>query len=145
MGAAGKLLAASVLVGACARAPAPSHQPPSVVLIVIDTFSARHLSLYGYPLETDRELARLAAESYLFEHCYSNAPWTVPSFMSLMTGIYSRAHEVPSGKPELWERWSLGRDRWTLAESLRAAGYRTAGYVDNNFLTRALGFYQGFD
>ena len=67
---------------------------PSIVLIVIDTLSANHLSAYGYPLETDPELARFAAESFLFEHCYTNAPWTVPSFMSLMTGLYARAHEV---------------------------------------------------
>src|SRR5262249_16801609 len=63
---------------------------PSVVLIVIDTLSARHLSSYGYPLETDPELRRFASESFLFEHCFSNSTWTVPSFMSLMSGLYAR-------------------------------------------------------
>ncbi len=118
---------------------------PSIVLIVIDALSAQHLSLHGYPLETDPELRRFASESLLFEHCFSNAPWTVPSFMSLMTGLYARAHEHEPTGAELWNRWYLGQDRWTLAESLRAAGCRTAGFVDNTFLAEQFGFAQGFD
>ncbi len=118
---------------------------PSIVLIAIDTLSARHLSTYGYPLETDPELARLAAESFVFENCFSNAPWTVPSFMTLMTGLYSRSHELTSGGSELWERWFLAPNRWTLAESLRAAGYRTAGFVDTTWIAEKFGFVQGFD
>ena len=125
------------------------EQPPveraTIVLIVIDTLSARHLSLYGYPLETDPELRRLAAESHVFEHCYANAPWTVPSFMALFTGLYARAHELRPSGSALWEQWMLAPGRWTLAEALRAAGYRTAAFVDNPFLTRQLGLAQGFD
>src|SRR6185503_7028132 len=118
---------------------------PSIVLIAIDTLSARHLSAYGYPLETDPEIARFASESFLFENCFSNAPWTVPSFMALMTGLYSRSHELASGGSELWERWFLAPNRWTLAESLRAAGYRTAGFVDTTWIADKFGFVQGFD
>ena len=123
---------------------APAERP-SIVLIVIDTLSARHLSAYGYPLETDPELKRFASESFLFERCYSNATWTVPSFMSLMTGLYARAHELRPTGTNLWELWYLAQNRWTLAEALRAAGYRTAGFVDNGFLSQAFGFAQGFD
>jgi arylsulfatase len=122
----------------------PLERAP-ILLIVIDTLSARHLSTYGYPLVTDPELARLAAESFVFERCFANAPWTVPSFMSLMTGLYGRAHELAPKGPNLWEQWYLAQNRWTLAEALQAAGYRTAGFVDNTFLTRAFGFAQGFD
>jgi len=123
----------------------PPVERPTIVLIVIDTLSARHLSLYGYPLETDPVLQRLAQESHVFEHCYANAPWTVPSFMALFTGLYARAHELrPSGEA-LWEQWTLAPGRWTLAEALRAAGYRTAAFVDNPFLTHQLGLDQGFD
>jgi len=117
---------------------------PSIVLIVLDTLSARHLSVYGYPLETDPVLAQLASESIVFENCFSNAPWTVPSFMTLMTGLYSRSHQIAE-TGEVWEQWFLAPNRWTLAEALRAAGYRTAGFVDMTWLTEKFGFLQGFD
>jgi arylsulfatase A-like enzyme len=118
---------------------------PSILLVIVDTLSAEHLSAYGYPLETDPELRRFASEACLFERCFANAPWTVPSFMSLMTGLYSRAHELDPSGTELWDLWFLAPNRWTLAETLRAAGYRTAAFVDNPWLTDMLGLHQGFD
>ncbi len=118
---------------------------PSIVLISIDTLSARHLSIHGYPIETAPALTRFASEAYVFEECLANSTWTVPSFMSLLTGLYPRSHELDDFGPELWEHWHMSQSRWTLAEFLRAAGYRTAGFVDNLWLTQQFGFDQGFE
>ncbi len=124
------------------------HRPP-IVLITIDTLSARNMSLYGYERSTTPNLERLAKDAVVFENGKANATWTVPSFMSMMTGIYPKAHrlEVISGlqKADLWEVWYLASNRWTLAESLRSVGYQTAGFIDNLWITERYGFPQGFE
>ena len=81
----------------------------------------------------------------MFDECLANSTWTVPSFMSLLTGLYPHAHELERFGQELWEHWYVAQNRWTLAEFLRAAGYRTAGFVDNPWLTEPFGFDQGFE
>jgi arylsulfatase len=121
-----------------------------VIMIAIDTLTAVHLSSYGYPRETSPRLDELARDSVVFEHCVSNSTWTLPSFMSLMTGQFAAAHKirknlVSGGVAELWEQWSLAENRWTLAEALRASGRRTAGWADTWWLGERFQFTQGFD
>ncbi|MEZ5976633.1 MAG: sulfatase [Planctomycetota bacterium] len=123
---------------------------PPVVVVAIDTLAARHLGIYGYERETAPSIAEFAAESVVFENCTSNATWTVPSFMALFSGMYPRAHELPpdpahAGAVQQWEQRAIAPNRWTIAEALRSAGYRTAGFVDNTWLSARLGFSQGFD
>ena len=64
---------------------------PPVVFISIDTFSARHLALYGYSRATCPELEEFQKDAVLFERCLANAPWTLPSYLSVMSGLYPRA------------------------------------------------------
>jgi arylsulfatase A-like enzyme len=117
-----------------------------IIFISIDTLSARHLSVYGHERETSPQLERFATDAVVFENCLTNAPWTLPSYMSQMTGLYAYSHRLYPGKQaELWELWHLAKNRWTLAEFLRAAGYATAGFVDNDWITERFGLQQGFD
>ncbi len=127
----------------------PQPRPP-VIFITIDTLSAKHLPSYGYARDTAPFLGELAADATLFEHCESNAPWTVPSYMSTLTGLYAGAHRLPrreygEASPMLWEQWYLAENRWTLAELLRGAGYATVAFTDHDWLTDRFGFTQGFD
>jgi len=125
--------------------------PPPIVLISIDTLGARHLSLYGYPLETSPHIDAWAAgtpgpgPAVVFDAARANAPWTMPSFAALMTGYYPSSARI---KPNLTSEHfasTLPQNRWTLAESLRAAGYRTGAFVDSPNVGGVLGFDQGFD
>jgi len=123
---------------------APERFP--VVFISIDTLSARHLSVYGYDRPTSPNLERFAEDAIVFEHCMSNTTWTLPSYMSQMTGLYPYSHRLyPGRQAEMWELWHLSDNRWTLAELLRAAGHATAGFVDNDWITERFGLDQGFD
>jgi arylsulfatase A-like enzyme len=128
--------------------PAPELVP--IIYVAIDTLAAQNLQLYGYPRETAPHLEEFAREAVLFERCACNAPWTVPSFMSSMTGLYPNAHWIepdPSiqGMWEIWDYWHLAENRWTMAEMLRASGYQTAGIVDSGWLVERFGFPQGFE
>lgn len=59
--------------------------PTNVLLLVVDTLRADHLSLYGYARETSPVLSRLAADAVVFERAQSQAPCTFPSMNSLLT------------------------------------------------------------
>jgi arylsulfatase A-like enzyme len=123
---------------------------PPIFFVSIDTFAARHLAVYGYARPTTPELARLREDAILFERCVANAPWTLPSYLSVLSGLYPRAHhrspQAQAGAavaPQ--DLWQLAPNRWTLAEAVRARGYRTAGFVDTAWLAPSFGFEQGFD
>jgi arylsulfatase A-like enzyme len=128
----------------------PQARRPPVLFVSIDTLSAQHLSLYGYERKTSPNLEAFAKDCVRFANCRSNAPWTIPSYMSQFTGLYPRAHVIKAtlgeGRldPTPWETQQMAPSRWTLAEFFRAAGYRTAAFVDNPWLTRGFGFRQGF-
>ena len=129
----------------------PGVARPPVLFVSIDTLSAQHLSLYGYARKTSPNLEAFAKDAVLFRNCRANAPWTIPSYMSQFTGLYPRAHMIKAtlGEGRLdvspWETQQMAPSRWTMAEFFRAAGYRTAAFVDNPWLTRGFGFRQGFE
>ncbi|MEW6074008.1 MAG: sulfatase [Planctomycetota bacterium] len=123
---------------------------PPIVFISIDTFAARHLAMHGYRRETTPNLERLRAEAVVFDHCVANAPWTLPSYLSVLTGLYPRAHATDVQSAEGLalndiDYWQVADNRWTLAEMLRARGYRTAGFVDTLWLSEKFQVAQGFD
>lgn len=125
-------------------------QRPPIVFISIDTLAARHLSVYGYQRETSPNLTALAAEGIVFERCSTNSSWTLPSYLSVISGLLPSSHRISvdlekGQKSEMYERWRLAESRWTLTESLHAAGYRAGGFVDSPWLLTLYGFEQGFD
>lgn len=129
------------------RAPRPR---PPIVLISIDTFSARHLSLFGYGRPTSPELEAFARDAVVFRRALTNAPWTLPSYLALHSGLYPRAHRVAldfeaGAAVDNFDWWQLAPNRLTLAEALRARGYRTGAFVDTFWLSPQFGFGQGFD
>lgn len=131
------------------RSNVPEERPP-VVLIVVDTLAARNMSVYGYSRPTTPHLAALAAESVVFDQAYSNASWTLPSFQSMLTGLYPKSHQpdtshIQGRNPFLWEKHQLSGDRFTLAERFRASGWRTFAHFDNPWLTATFGIEQGYD
>ena len=93
---------------AAARTAAPSVP---VFIYLVDTLRADHLQPYGYARPTSPELQALAAESAVFEHAYSAAPWTLPSVASLVTSTYVCEHGVVHPNSNLIRpsgRWRSG-------------------------------------
>jgi arylsulfatase A-like enzyme len=118
-----------------------------VVLVVNDTMRRDRVGAYGGPARTPA-FDRFAAEGLLFEHAYSQAPWTKPSIATLFTGLHPSQHGVlshPVGRGSAVESDALSRELTTLAEVLGAAGYETAAFVANPWLREELGFAQGFE
>jgi len=100
----------------------------NVLLLILDTVRAHDLGLYGYPRQTTPFLSGRAKGGIIFEHAYSTAPWTLASHASLFTGRWphelSADHLVP-----------LDGAFPTVAETFAAHGFRTGGFVANQFNT----------
>ena len=137
------------------RRAAPPAAAPNIVLVVIDTLRADHVSCYGYPRATTPTIDALAANGVAFTQAISQAPWTAASVGSLVTGVYPSVHGIDGGiewsgnsssarLPFITQR-TLRRGVRTLPERLHASGYRTAGFVSNVYLNAVFGFGRGFD
>lgn len=107
---------------------------PDLILIVIDTLRADHLSTYGYERPTSPHLDALAERGVVFEDVTAQSSWTLPSMASMLTGrhMFVNAQRLPSQVPSLAERLSDG-------------GYETAAFVGNFAVGRAGEYDRGFD
>ena len=112
---------------------------PNLLWIVMDTVRADRMSLYGYPRRTTPELDAWAREGIAFDMARSAAPWTLPSHVTMFTGLWPFEHGARIDRPY------FGNSP-TLAEHLAAAGYTTAGIVGNTGMCNAsYGVGRGFD
>ncbi|MFB6101781.1 MAG: sulfatase [Haloplanus sp.] len=116
----------------------PSDAPGNVLFVVMDTVRADHLTPYGYDRQTTPGLADFAAEATVFEEAVAPAPWTLPVHASLFTGLYPSQHGADQENPYL-------EGVTTLAETLSAAGYDTACYSSNAWITPYTHLTDGFD
>ena len=103
----------------------PFESPRDLVLVTIDTLRADRLGVYGYDRGTSPFIDSLARESVVFENAIATCPATGPATASLLTGVHRASHGVARNGAVLSSRVE------TLAETLGAAGFRTAGFIAN--------------
>lgn len=133
-------LASSVIVALTAcGADRQSGTPPNVVLVSIDSLRADRLGCYGADRDTSPAIDAIAREGVRFENAIASTSWTLPSHVSLFTGLSLAGHRVR--RPE----HRIDPQRHLLAEHLHGRGYRTAAFVSGPFLHRAYGFDRGFE
>jgi arylsulfatase A-like enzyme len=138
--AAASGLAALLLLGHLL--PGRGSPPPgaaNVLLIVLDTTGARHLSTYGYPRPTTPHLTALAARGRLYERALANAPWTVPSHAALFTGRYPSELGFDGGD------FAAPCPGGTIAADMVASGRAAYGISANLLLTTHPLLEDGFD
>ncbi len=145
----GLYLAASIgLVawkGARAEEEAPDQavaeaERPNVLLVVVSTARADHLSCYGYDRETTPNVDRwMAEQGALFENAVAQAPFAGSSRASIITGRYPRSHGVRA-HPR-----ALSYDEVTLAEVFSSQGYATACFGAGAWEDPRYGYHQGHD
>jgi arylsulfatase A-like enzyme/Flp pilus assembly protein TadD len=136
------VLSRSLLLLLALAACACSGERPArgVLFVTLDTTRADRLGSYGYASAATPNLDALAARGVRFDQAQSTAPITLPSHASMFTGLYPPLHGVRYNGT-----FRIADDRQTLAEVLKAAGYRT-GAVPAAFPVAAdTGLAQGFD
>jgi choline-sulfatase len=138
------LIVSLALAAGCGRPrgfAAPEFPGAPLILVSIDTLRADHLPAYGYSKVETPNIDALQRDSILFENAYSHCPLTLPSHVSLLTGLLPVEHGVRSN---LGYRFD-GNAHPTLARVLRAHGYATGAAVSAYVLRGATGISESFD
>jgi arylsulfatase A-like enzyme len=110
---------------------------PNVILVMVDTLRADHLSCYGAQIKTPN-LCRLADGGTIYQ-AFSHASWTKPATASLLTSTLPSTHSAIA-KPS-----TLSQDLTLISEAMQQGGYTTGGIVSNVNLAESFGFAQGYD
>jgi arylsulfatase A-like enzyme/tetratricopeptide (TPR) repeat protein len=136
------LIAAALLATACGRGVSPERFPGApVILISVDTLRADHLPAYGYRQVETPNIDGLRRDSALFERVYSHCPMTLPSHVSMFTGLLPTENGM---RNNIGYRFDGAKLR-TLAEELRDRGYATGAAVSSYVLRSDTGIDDGFD
>ncbi len=117
---------------------ASPRQPPSILLVTLDTTRADRLGLETDVVETPA-LDALAARGQVFSQAYATAPMTLPAHTSILTGRYPSEHGIHENGRRFTDSESL------MASRLQQRGYRTAAFVSAFPLAAEFGLASGFD
>ena len=114
--------------------------PSNVLFVVLDTVRKDRLGPYGCERDTTPVLDEFAASQQVttFEQAVAPAPWTLPVHASMFTGMYPSQHGASQETPYL-------EGATTLAQQLSGAGYQTACYSSNTWITPYTQLTDGFD
>jgi arylsulfatase A-like enzyme len=118
---------------------AESAAKPNLVLITLDSTRADRMGFLGAKAGLTPTLDRLAAESLIFEHAYAQAPGTVVSHATILSGAYPQS----TGMSEIGG--TLPPSIPYLPALLKAQGYRAAAFVSSIELDPRNGLAQGYD
>ncbi len=110
----------------------------SALVLLLDTLRADALGCYGQELAISPWLDAFAASGVRFAQARSSSSWTLPAHASLFTAMHPSEHGVCVATDR------LERGFTTLAEVLRAAGWRTAAFTDGGYVAPSFGLGQGF-
>jgi len=121
---------------------------PSVLLVSVDALRADHLSLYGYTLPTSPNLDAWARRAgTVFQNVVAPSPWTLPSHVSMFTGLDAAHHGVNHdvGGVRVQTGDSPNSKLLMMAEILRDVGFATGAFTGGAYMNPRFGFAQGFD
>jgi arylsulfatase A-like enzyme/tetratricopeptide (TPR) repeat protein len=112
-----------------------------VIIISIDTLRADHLPAYGYRGVETPNLDLLRKDAVLFRHAYAHVPLTLPSHVTMLTGL------LP---PDNGVRNNIGfpfdaAKHPTIPSLLKQKGYATGAAVSAYVLRGNTGLAKSFD
>jgi arylsulfatase A-like enzyme len=124
----------------------------NLIIVAYDALQAAHVSHLGYGRETTPMIDAIAHDGVSFSQNISAASWTVPSYMSIFTGLYPTEHKVVNKfvkftKEEkvITNLKNVSPDVVTLAQILKNNGYATGGFTGDAGVGSAFGYNIGFD
>ena len=112
----------------------------NILIVSVDTLRADRVGVYGYQKGKTPAMDSLAKRGVIFKNTVSPTPFTLPSHISLMTGLIPPVHGVQDNGG-----FYLNNNIVTLAELLKAKGYKTGAFVGAFPLDSRFGLNQGFD
>ncbi|MFC2091203.1 sulfatase [Elusimicrobiota bacterium] len=116
-----------------------NHIIKRIILITVDTLRADHLSSYGYPRKTSECIDRFARNGTIFHNALSPISTTSPAHASIFTSLYPLQHNVMKNGHILQDKYT------TMAEILKSAEFKTAGFASTYLHFKVANMHQGFD
>jgi len=112
----------------------------NVVVLLIDTLRASKVRAY-YPKTRVKTPAidEFAAQGTLFERPQSPENWTKPAVASVLTSLHPATHRTKEDAAK------LPKSALMLSEVYKKAGFKTASFIANGYVSNAFGFDQGWD
>jgi arylsulfatase A-like enzyme len=133
-------LGLSLLALSVENRPSPRWAAPGLVIVTLDTIRADRLSTYGFSDAAFPAIERLAREGIVFDRASTVVPLTLPAHCSIFTALLPLQHGVRDNGDS-----ALAESHTTLAEILRAKGFRTGAFVGAEVLASDRGLAQGYD
>lgn len=111
-----------------------------VIIILCDALRAKSLPHYGNERNTIPNLLPIIDKDFVvYNRAYTPSPWTIPSQLSLFTGLY------PTQVMETRTSFHLNAIFITLAELFKDSGYKTCTLSTNGLISKKFGYNKGFD
>ena len=112
---------------------------PNIVLITLESTRVDRMGFLGAKTKLTPHLDDVARQSMVFEQAYAQAPLTVVSHATILSGLYPQTHRVSEFGTRLASSLPF------LPDLLHAQGYHTAAFVGSIALDPKNGFAPGFD
>lgn len=119
---------------------AASKPSKNTIVLLIDTLRASKLKPYNpKTVVKTPALDALAKEGTIFTAAQSPENWTKPSVASVLTGLYPLTHGTKRTESKLSDSALM------VSEVFQDAGYKTATFLANGYVSDKFGFKQGWD
>jgi len=112
----------------------------NVLLVTLDTTRADRIGVYGHERAKTPNLDALALGGVMFKNAYCQAPLTLPSHVSILTGTYPVYHHVHNNG-----FYYLNPDLTTVADVFKQNGFKTSAFVASYTVDSSYGVDKGFE
>ena len=123
-----------------AALPEPRPRFDRIYVWMVDTLRADKLHAWNPKTRVlTPNYDAFAADATRFEWAQVPGTWSLPSHASLLTGVYPTVHKATAHEAR------LSKEVPFVAEELKKAGYRTAMFSSNGYVSAKWGFDRGWD
>ncbi len=138
-----------ILAVACKRSDGPPPSGKNVVLVVIEALPAKTLGCYGGRRGISPNIDRIASEGIRFNRFRSAAPWTMPSFGTMLSGLAPPLHRAGRYNPHpvnaaIPNNLFFGLRPGVVLLPQMLHGVDTGAVINNPFLHADFGFSKGW-
>jgi len=131
-----------IVVKAPAPVAAPTPQPKfdHIFVWMVDTLRADKVHAFNPKTRVlTPNYDAFAADATRFEWAQVPGTWSLPSHASLLTGVYPTVHRATAHEAR------LSKDVPFIAEDMKKAGFKTAMFSSNGYVSSKWGFDRGWD
>ncbi len=110
-----------------------------IILISLDSLRRDFVGVYSKNKAITPEMDKLAENSVIFENAYAQSSWTLPSHVSILSGLFPVEHGTNTLQNKIPDSVK------TLPQILKKQGFIAYAYTGGGLVSSQFGFSKGFD